>query len=55
MIAKRSLSGDGMERVDTRVLQVIYAIDAANPPLHVGQQLDVFLDAGEKPPGSETR
>jgi HlyD family secretion protein len=55
VIAKRSLSGDGMERVDTRVLQVIYAIDAVNPPLHVGQQLDVFLDAGEKPPGSETR
>jgi HlyD family secretion protein len=43
---KRSLTGDGIERVDTRVLQVIYAIAAADPPLHVGQQLDVFLDAG---------
>jgi HlyD family secretion protein len=43
---KRTLTGDGVERVDTRVLQVIYAIDAIDPPLHVGQQLDVFLDAG---------
>jgi len=31
--------------VDTRVLQVIYAIDAADPGLYVGQQLDVSLDA----------
>jgi multidrug efflux pump subunit AcrA (membrane-fusion protein) len=46
VIAKRSLSGDSIERVDTRVLQVIYAIDATDPSLHVGQQLDVFLDAG---------
>ncbi len=55
VIAKRSLSGDAIERVDTRVLQVIYAIDAVNPALHVGQQLDVFLDAGEKTPGPEAR
>jgi HlyD family secretion protein len=46
VIAKRSLSGDGIERVDTRVLQVIYAIDSTDHPLYVGQQLDVFLDAG---------
>ena len=46
VIAKRSLSGDSIERVDTRVLQVIYAIDATAPSLYVGQQLDVFLDAG---------
>jgi multidrug resistance efflux pump len=46
VVAKRSLSGDNVERVDTRVLQVIYAIDAADRSLYVGQQLDVFLDAG---------
>jgi len=45
VIPKRSLTGGNTERVDTRVLQVIYAIDAADPGLYVGQQLDVSLDA----------
>ena len=36
------------ERVDTRVLQVIYAIDGGSTTLFVGQQMDVFLDAAEK-------
>ncbi len=44
VIPKRSLTGGNSERVDTRVLQVIYAIDTANKPLYVGQQMDVFLD-----------
>jgi multidrug resistance efflux pump len=48
VIPKRSLTGGNTERVDTRVLQVIYAIDAPNPGLYVGQQLDVSLDAGDK-------
>lgn len=47
VIPKKSLTGGNTERVDTRVLQVIYAIDAPNPPLYVGQQLDVSLDAGQ--------
>ncbi|MBY0515079.1 MAG: hypothetical protein K2P78_14395, partial [Gemmataceae bacterium] len=45
VIPKKSLTGGNTERVDTRVLQVIYAIDAADPGLYVGQQLDVALDA----------
>jgi multidrug resistance efflux pump len=45
VIPKKSLTGGNTERVDTRVLQVIYAIDAPNAPLYVGQQLDVSLDA----------
>ena len=44
VIPKKSLTGGNTERVDTRVLQVIYAIEA-NVPLYVGQQLDVSLDA----------
>ncbi len=44
VIPKRSLTGDNTERVDTRVLQVIYAVDGSEPPLHVGQQVDVFID-----------
>lgn len=46
VIPKRSLTGGNTERVDTRVLQVIYAIDAPSPGLYVGQQMDVALDAG---------
>jgi HlyD family secretion protein len=45
VVPKKSLTGDNTERVDTRVLQVIYAIDNGNKRLFVGQQLDVFIDA----------
>jgi HlyD family secretion protein len=42
---KRSLTGAGDERVDTRVLQVIYAIETAPREVFVGQQVDVFLSS----------
>jgi multidrug resistance efflux pump len=46
VIPKKSLTGDNTERVDTRVLQVIYAVDGdSNNKLFVGQQVDVFVDA----------
>ena len=45
VIPKRSLTGGNTERVDTRVLQVIYAIDGPDPGLYVGQQMDVSLNA----------
>lgn len=51
VVPKRSLTGDSTERVDTRVLQVIYRVDADRVPLFVGQQLDVFIDAA-RPSGS---
>ena len=47
VIPKKSLTGDNTERVDTRVLQVIYAIDPRGTPLYVGQQVDVFLSGDE--------
>ena len=46
IVPKRSLTGDSIERVDTRVLQVIYRVERDDLPLFVGQQLDVFIDAG---------
>jgi len=50
VVPKRSLTGDNTERVDTRVLQVIYRVDSTgHPPLYVGQQVEVFVDA-EQPP-----
>jgi HlyD family secretion protein len=45
VIPKRSLTGDSAERVDTRVLQVVYAFDPNMLPVHVGQQVDAFVAA----------
>lgn len=45
VVPKRSLTGDVSERVDTRVLQVIYRIRADAAPLFVGQQVDVYIDS----------
>jgi HlyD family secretion protein len=45
VVPKKSLTGDSTERVDTRVLQVIYRIDRQDLPLFVGQQMDVFIQA----------
>jgi multidrug resistance efflux pump len=41
---KKSLTGAGNERIDTRVLQAIYAIESSPRAVYVGQQIDVFLD-----------
>ena len=45
IVPKVSLTGASSERVDTRVLQVIYelAVDPARP-VYVGQQIDLFID-----------
>ena len=48
VVPKRSLTGESTERVDTRVLQVIYAFDPSALPVYVGQQMDVFIEAPEK-------
>jgi RND family efflux transporter MFP subunit len=45
VVPKRSLSGDSTERVDTRVLQVVYEVLDHSIPLFVGQQMDVFIEA----------
>jgi RND family efflux transporter MFP subunit len=48
IIPKVSLTGAGTERVDTRVLQVIFSLERPeNPPIYVGQQVDVFIEAPE--------
>ena len=44
IVPKRSLTGDNRERVDTRVLQVIYQFEKPGFPLYVGQQVDVFIE-----------
>jgi multidrug efflux pump subunit AcrA (membrane-fusion protein) len=42
---KRALTGDGTERVDTRVLEVVYALPEDGLRAFVGQQMDVFIEA----------
>ena len=60
VIPKKSLTGDSAERVDTRVLQIIYELERASVPLYVGQQVDVFINrpveaASAEPLPSERR
>ena len=43
VVPKRSLTGDSLERVDTRVLQIIFEFDRPAFPVYVGQQVDVFI------------
>jgi RND family efflux transporter MFP subunit len=46
---KTSLTGSSTERVDTRVLQVIYSFDPHALVAYVGQQMDVFIETPEVP------
>jgi len=44
VIPKTSLTGASNERVDTRVLQVIYSIkNSENLPIYIGQQIDIYI------------
>lgn len=56
VVPKRSLTGDSLERVDTRVLQIVFEFDRPKFPVFVGQQVDVFVQrpatiAGDVPAG----
>jgi HlyD family secretion protein len=44
---KVSLTGSSTERVDTRVLQVLYSFPHSELPAYVGQQMDVFIETPE--------
>jgi len=45
VVPKKSLTGENTERVDTRVLPVIYELHMADRQFFVGQQLDVYIEA----------
>lgn len=54
IVPKRSLTGDNRERVDTRVLQVIYQFQRPSFPVYVGQQVDVYIErSGERSSGRD--
>lgn len=44
VVPKKNLTNDATERVDTRVMQVIYALEKGAPVLP-GQQMDVLIEA----------
>jgi RND family efflux transporter MFP subunit len=48
VLPKKELSGDPTERVDTRVLEVIYSFHPVTvkgaAPVYIGQQMDVFIE-----------
>jgi HlyD family secretion protein len=51
IVPKTSLTGQNTERVDTRVVQLIYAVDPSSrlivgKNLFVGQLVDVYIDTG---------
>lgn len=45
VVPKTSLTGDNSERVDTRVLQVLFSFERDSYPVYVGQILDVYMQA----------
>ncbi|NGX59049.1 MAG: Multidrug resistance protein MdtN [Chlamydiae bacterium] len=45
VIPKRTLTGENLERVDTRVLQLIYRFQKKDLPIYLGQLLDIFIEA----------
>ncbi len=50
VIPKQNLTGSNTERVDTRVLQVLYALPKETAvPLFIGQQMDVYIKAANPP------
>lgn len=54
VVPKRNLTGANTERVDTRVLQVIYRLvrDGNDVPVYVGEQMDVYVDSADAAPAA---
>lgn len=45
VIPKSSFTGETIERVDTRVLQVLYQFDKKDLPVYPGQILDIYIES----------
>lgn len=52
VIPKQSLTGDATERVDTRVLQVVYSFNKNAMPIYLGQEVDVYIKAEKISPNA---
>lgn len=44
LVGKQNLTNEITEKIDTRVLRIIYKIKKDGRPLYVGQQMDVFIE-----------
>jgi len=62
VVPKRSLTGDSTERVDTRVMQVVYGFNRVDLHIFPGQLMDVYIEdrtdrpvkpVGAEPPGKK--
>lgn len=49
VIPKTAFTGETIERIDTRVLQVLYQFEQMDLPIYPGQLLDVFIEAPPLP------
>ena len=45
LVNKQNFTNEITDKVDTRVLQVIYRIKKHDHPIFIGQQMDVFIEA----------
>lgn len=54
VVPKRSLTGESTERVDTRVMQVIYSFEQGALPIQPGQLMDVYIDDRAQRPAAAT-
>lgn len=45
IVPKRNLAGKASELVDTRVLEVVYALPEGERSLPLGMQMDVYIEA----------
>lgn len=45
LVPKQALTGENTERVDTRVLQLIYEFQSSNKPIYPGMLMDVYLES----------
>ena len=57
VIPKRSLTGESTERVDTRVMQVVYSYSPSELSVFPGQLMDVFIEdlSSQRPEQRKTR
>lgn len=44
-VPKNKLSGDSKEKVDTRIVEIVYKIENTKDDVIIGQQMDVFIEA----------
>jgi hypothetical protein len=54
VIPKKSLTGDSTERVDTRVMQVVYSFFRTALAVYPGQLMDVYIEDRSGPAAPKT-